>query len=70
MICFGFTRMNRGSLQFVLFQAPVHQRQREIGSVDRDVDLREEIRHRADVVLVTVGQDHGAEVLLVLFEKA
>ena len=56
-------------LQVVFLQPALHQRQGESGAVDRDVDLGEEIGHRADVVLVTVGQDQGADVVLVLLEE-
>ena len=56
-------------LQFVFFQAAVHQRQRESGAVDRDIDFGEEIGDRADVVFVAVGQDDGADLGLVLLEE-
>ena len=69
-ICFGLTRMNRGScIQLVFLQPAIHQRQREGRAVDRDIDLGQEVGHGADVVFVAVGQDHGADVLLVLFEE-
>ena len=45
----------------VLFQAPLHQRQREGGAVDRHVDLAQQKRHRADVILVAVRQDQRAD---------
>ena len=52
----------------VLFQAPLDQRQREGGAVHRNVDLRQQKRHAADVVFVAVGQDQAADVLAVLLQ--
>ena len=50
-------------LELVLFQAALHQRQREGGAVDRDIDFGEEVGDRADVVFVAVGEDEGADLL-------
>ena len=50
-------------LEVVLFQAALHQGQREIGAVDRDSDIGKEIRDGADVVLMAVGEDQGADEL-------
>ena len=56
--------MKRGSsFEVVFLQPPLHQRQREGGAVDRHIDLAQEIGHGADVVLVAVGQNQGADVL-------
>ena len=49
-------------LEFVFLQAPVHQRERESGAVYRDIDFREEIGDRADVVFVAVRQDDGPDL--------
>jgi hypothetical protein len=57
-------------IEVVLFQAAFDQGQCEIGSVDRDSDIGKEIGDGADVVLMAVGEDEGADELLVLFEKA
>ena len=54
--------------EVVLFQAPLHQGQRERRAVDRHVDLGEEVGHGADVVLVAVRQNEGAHLRLVLLE--
>ena len=52
--------------QRVLFQLAFDIGQRELGGVDRDVQLRQHPRQRADVVFVTVRQHDGAHVLAVL----
>ena len=71
MACFGLTLMQpRLLFEIVLFQAPLHQRQRERRAVDRHVDLGEEVGHGADVVLVAVGQNQGADLRLVLLEES
>ena len=46
--------------QFVLFQTALDQRQRELRSVDRNIELREQKRNAADVILVPVRQDQRA----------
>ena len=68
-ICFGLIGMKtRLFLEFVFLHAAFHQRQGERRAVDRDIDIAEEIRDRADVVLMAVGEDQGAHVLLVFLE--
>ena len=57
-------------IQIVLFQAPLHQSQRERRTVDRHVDLGEKIGHGPDVVLVAVGQNHGSHLRLVLLQES
>ncbi len=54
--------------QPVLFETPFHQRQREGRAVHGNVDLAQQERHRADVVLVAVRQNERAHVLAVLFQ--
>jgi hypothetical protein len=57
----GLDRMKTGLLlELVLFQPPVHQRQREGGAIDRHVDIGQEIRDGADVVFMAVGEDQAA----------
>ena len=51
----------------VLFQAPLHQRQRERCAVDRNVDLRQQKRQRANVVLMPVRQQQRTNKLFVFF---
>ena len=38
-------------------------------AVDGNIDIGEEIRHGADMVLMAVGEDEGANLLLVFLEK-
>ena len=59
----------RPFFEFVLLQPAFHQRQRKRRAVYRDVDFRQEVRHRANVIFVAVRQDDGAHVLLVLLEE-
>ena len=54
----------------MLFQTPLHQRQREGGAVHRHGDLLQQKRHAADMVFVAVGQDQAADVGRVLFQIA
>ncbi len=55
--------------EVVLFQAAVDQGQGEIGAVDGDSDIGKEIGDGADVVLMAVGEDEGADELLVFLEE-
>ena len=54
---------HRRFIQVVLFKPPFHQRQREVGPIDRDVHLRQQERNSTDVVFVAVRQkkrpNHG-----------
>ena len=50
----------------MLFQLVFDVGQRELGAVDRDVQLGEQPRQCADVVFVAVRQHDGAHVLAVL----
>ena len=54
--------------QLVLFQAPLHQRQREGRAIHRNVHLRQQERDAADVVFVAVRENQPADVLAVLLE--
>ena len=49
--------------QLMLLQLQLHQGRRQRGGVDGDVQLLEHIGHRADVVLVAVGQDQAPDLL-------
>jgi len=60
---------SRHFLQFVLFHAPLHQRQGESSAVNRDIDFSQEIRHCADVVFMPVRQDEGPDLRLVFFQE-
>ena len=52
----------------VLLQFQLHQAQRQAGTVDGGFDLLEHIGQGADVVLVAVGQENAADLVLVLDE--
>src|SRR5271157_332153 len=52
--------------QFVLLQLAANERQRERRTVNRSVDLVQHVGQGADVVLVGVRQDDGADPLAVL----
>ena len=56
--------------QFVLFQPPLDQRQREFGSVNRHIQLRQQKRHAADVVLMAVRENQAADHARVLLQVA
>ena len=49
----------------MLFELAFHVGQRELGGVDGNLELAENPGQAADVVLVAVGEDDGADVLLV-----
>ena len=44
----------------MLFQPPLHKSERECSPVDRDVELGEEERDGADVILMAVGEQECA----------
>ena len=50
----------------MLFELAFDVGQRELGGVDRNLELAQDPGQAADVVLVAVGQDDGANVRLVL----
>ncbi len=50
----------------MLFQLAFHIGQREFGAVNRNVQFGKYPRQRADMVLVSVGEDDGADMLAVL----
>src|SRR2546421_4697107 len=55
--------------QVVLFELALCQTGSEMRTVNGDVEFFEEVRQRADMVFVSVGQDDSGDVLAVLFEK-
>ena len=70
MMSFGLTgAQDRVLIDLVFFEAPLHQRQRESGAVNRHVEFGQEERHRADMILVAVRQQQRAHVLAVFFEE-
>ena len=52
--------------QIVLFQLVLDQADGQLGGVDGQVHLLEQVGQRADVVLVAVGDDHALDLILVL----
>jgi hypothetical protein len=52
----------------VLFQAPLHQRQRKRCAVHRNVQIRQKERHRPDMIFVAVSENERTNVLPVLAE--
>ena len=67
---FGFDGVKvRLLLDFILLQTPLDERQSEGGSVDRNVELGEEKGHRADMVLVAVGEEQRADLVAVFLEE-
>src|SRR5262245_15463377 len=55
--------------QVVFFEFAFGQAGSEMGAVNRNVELLQQIRQRTQVVLVTVGEDNGSDVVAVLVEK-
>ena len=60
--------LHRDALNAVLLQLQVHQRQRQFRSVERRGHLAQDVRRRADVVLVSVGKEVSAHVALLLHQ--
>ena len=52
----------------MFFEAAFHQGECEVGAVDGNVELAEEERNGADVILMSVGQDQGADVFAMLLQ--
>src|SRR2546421_10238913 len=55
--------------QIVLFELSFRQTDREMRGIDGDVEFFEDVRQRAQVILVSVRQDDGRDVVPVLFQK-
>ncbi len=65
----GFHRMQLGFiLQAVFFQPPLHHLESERRAVNRNVDLAQQERHRADVIFMAVRQDQRADHLAMLLQ--
>jgi hypothetical protein len=61
--------VQRGFAQeFVLFQTPLHERERECSSVDWDLELRQQKRDSTNVVFMTVGENQCTDFPGVLFQ--
>ena len=56
--------------EIVLLELVLDQRDRQRRAVDRHADLFEEVRQRADVVLVAVRDHNAADAVHVLFDEA
>ena len=50
----------------MLLELGIHQGQGQLGAVDRQVDLLEQVGQGADMVLVAVGDDHAFDAILIL----
>ena len=62
--------MDRGwFLEVMLLNAPPHQRRGEAGHVKGDIELRQDVGRRADVVLVPVRENKSANVLAILEQE-
>ncbi len=59
---------SRLAVKVVLPELLLHETEREPCAVDRDLELLEEERERADMVLVRVGEHNAADAVLVLEE--
>jgi hypothetical protein len=51
-----------------LFEALLHQSQRKACAIDWNVQVTKDVRKSADVILVAVSEDDGANVLAILLE--
>ena len=63
-------RMQVARVDAVLLETALEDAERQARAVDRHVDLLEDVRQRADVVLVAVRQHDGLDLVLVLDEVA
>src|SRR6185312_2549026 len=54
--------------KFVLFQTPLDQREREIGTVHRNLELGKQERHRPDVILMAMRENQAANHIGVLLK--
>ena len=64
----GTISMSSASSRGVFFELAVDVGEGELGAVDGDVELGENPGQAADVVFVAMGEDDGADVLLVFDE--
>ena len=58
-----------GVRQVVLVEFALGEAGGEVGAVDRQVVLLQQVRQRAEVILVAVRQDDGQKGVAVLFEE-
>ena len=56
--------VHRNTLHPVFLQLQVHQGHRQLRSVDMGRSLLEDVRRRADMVLMAVGEQVAADVVL------
>ena len=59
-------RMQVARVHAVLFQAALQNAQRQARAIDRHVDLLQHIRQRADVILMTMREHDGLDLVFVL----
>ena len=55
--------------QVMFLQLALSQSGGEVGTVNRDVEFLQDVRERAEVVLVPVSQNNGGDVLAILFKE-
>ena len=56
--------------QIVFFELAFGQTGREVGTVDWNVESLQQVRQRAEVILVTVSENYGRNIVAKLIEKA
>src|SRR6185503_2014380 len=55
--------------QIVFFEFAFSQSGREVRTIDRDVELFEQVRQRTEMIFVTVRKDDGGDLVAILVEK-
>src|SRR5207247_5679811 len=63
------TMKQRITQQVMLFKFALRQCGSEMGAIYRNVKLLQDVRQRAEMVFVTVGENNRAYVVAILFEK-
>jgi hypothetical protein len=49
------------SVKFTFDETPPYERERDVGSIDRHVELAQKMGQRADMVLVRMGKNYGLD---------
>ena len=52
--------------KIMLFQFQLDQRGRQRSRIDRNIQLFQDVRNRADMILMTVGNDHAADAACIV----
>jgi hypothetical protein len=53
----------------MFFQFALSESGREVGTVNRNVELLQNVGQRAEVVLMPVSEDYGRDAVAILFEE-